>query len=134
MKFFYRKFLTVFLILLFAFYAKAVNDTLTIRQAFDLKVGDTLVYTGWENGQFFGNQNVYQQPWGMTIINRLEFSDTIDFTYQILGVGFVAHLILTHLDSTTDVHADFGSYNRNSFFWISRGVLLKYFRFYYARL
>lgn len=81
MKFFCRKFLTAFMFLFFAFNAKAVNDTLTIGQAFDWSVGDTLIYRQYFETVFAQPIITYQGLKGFTVTARTDYTDSI--VYQV---------------------------------------------------
>ncbi len=105
MKFFYRKFLAAFVFLFFAFNAKAVNDTLTIRQTFDLKVGDTLVYRVYEFVDFyssgFGVVRIYTESRvGFTIISKVISGDTMNLNFRCLSLNVV------HEDSSSIENID----------------------------
>jgi hypothetical protein len=101
MYFFRTTIIAVFLFLFFAFNAKAVNDTLTIGQAFDWKVGDTLVYrtfTWMDAGPPYGTVYSYSGNHGFAVNNRNNLSDTI--VYHITwSSGNTDTLILSQLDS-----------------------------------
>lgn len=90
MKFFRPKFLTALLFLFFAFNAKAVNDTLTIGQVFDLKVGDSLYYRSYEFFEchpFPGATSTcyqYQPIGGFTVISKQITGDTLTYILQCL--------------------------------------------------
>lgn len=69
--------------------ANGQGDTLTMRQIFDLKVGDTLIYGGSESGTIFSNNggslNNYESTWGFTIYEKDTTPDSITYKYQVLG-------------------------------------------------
>jgi hypothetical protein len=110
--------------LLLNIYSRAANDTLTIGQAFDFKIGDTLIYAGQETSSFFWSQGtIYSPPWGFTILNRQNGFDTIDYTYKSLSIldSGIHHLIVTHLDSATDFAGIFASFQQYVFFGFHGG-------------
>ncbi len=98
MKFFYRKFLAAFVFLVFAFNAKAVNDTLTIGQAFNWKVGDTLVYRPFRWCDSFTGYNAYQI--GFEVMARTSFPDSILYSIQYFGNSNLDTMLFINLDST----------------------------------
>ena len=103
MNFFCRKIFTAFLFLSFAFNARAVNDSLTIGQAFNWKAGDTLVYDYFEVIYFpqppQGSGTVYQHSKnGFAVEERADFQDTIVYHLRWKN-GFADTLTLTNLDT-----------------------------------
>lgn len=105
MNFFCRKTFTAFLFLSFAFNARAVNDTLTIQQAFDWKVGDSLYYRPYEFFQCHPAPGVnstcyqYYPLRGFTVSSRQTLGDTIQFVLQCTENPMADTVMVSHLDS-----------------------------------
>ena len=105
MKFLYRKFLTALVFLFFAFNVKAVNDTLTIGQVFDLKVGDSLYYRPYEffechpaSGATSTCYN-YLPLKGFTVLSKQISSDTVNYVLQCLPSGSQDTVAINNLNS-----------------------------------
>jgi len=106
MKFFYPKFLPAILFLFFAFNAKAVNDsTLTIRQVFDWKVGDSLIYNTTEGCAYFvGGHTEYISTTYLThfvsILSRQDYSDSLVYGINVNGV--IHSIVIRDIDSSAE--------------------------------
>lgn len=102
MKFLLRKFLAITVTLFVAFSAKATNDTLTIGQAFDWSVGDTLSYVEFTYVDYgapqYNRQYFYGPVHSIVVISRSDFIDsTIYITKNENDSIFTT--TITHIDS-----------------------------------
>ncbi len=88
------------------------NNNLTIGEAFNLKVGDTLIYRPYQSFQCQPAPGVtitctyYGSNFGFTVINKILSNDSIIYSLQHLSSTLdsinTGPLVITHLDSTME--------------------------------
>ncbi len=100
MKFLHRKLLTALLFLFLGFNAKAVNDTLTIGQAFDWQVGDTFMYRHFTAYFITYPQTVYNQLEGFTVLSRTNYTDSIVYQVEYFNPSTTGFMTFKNPDSS----------------------------------
>ncbi len=99
-----KHFATVFLFLFFAFNVRAATDTLTIGEAFDWQVGDTLMYGEYQYVNFPyppngpGPVHSHHPTKGFLVVGRNNFSDTIQYFIR-WTTGVDDTLVFSSLDT-----------------------------------
>lgn len=133
MKYLYQKLTAALLFLFLTFNAKATNDTLTIGQAFNWSVGDTLIYrslstiTTSHHGQTETHNN--SSIIGFVVLSRVDFTDSVayvlqyffddttirNFTISNKNQSLIAQNIFSNLYRGICSGSDFPKYNHHYF-------------------